>query len=344
MKQIRQQGRTRLKQLLAQIAGMISAKQLLRRGRPPVLLPLYHAVEAVPPPHLGSLYPVRTPEQFARDLDFLLTHFRPIGPAELPAIANGEAAPAEPSFLITFDDGLRSFATTAVPLLAERGLTAICFLNPAFVDNRALMHRYKASILIDRFEQDPSLAQRPEVQRWRHSAARDSIRTELLSIRYPQRERLDTLAQYLDLDWSAWLAEHQPYLTTDEIRLLTEQGFFFGAHSLDHPEYQLLSPAEQQRQSRASMDWVATHLNPAQRLFALPFTDFGLPQAFFRDLYAAGIDLSFGTAGLKRDTDGRHFQRVPFEISEADAATLVKTEWLYYLLKAPLGRNEIRRP
>jgi peptidoglycan/xylan/chitin deacetylase (PgdA/CDA1 family) len=344
MNRIRARARDRLKATLARVARNTALAPLLRRARPPVLLPLYHAVAAEAPAHLRHLYPVRTPAQFARDLDFLLAHFQPLTPAGLVALARDNRLPAEPSFLITFDDGLGSFATEAAPLLAERGLTAICFLNPAFVDNRALMHRCKASVLIDLFEQVPALAQRPEVRRWRRPAAPGPLREELLGIRYPQRDRLDTLAQHLGVDWREWLANHQPYLSRKEIQRLAGEGFHFGAHSLDHPEYALLPPAEQQRQTRASVDWVAEQLAPELRLFALPFTDFGLPQSFFRELYAAGIDLSFGTAGLKRDTDVRHFQRVPFEVSEADAATLVKTELLYYLLKAPLGRNRIRRP
>ena len=329
--------------MLNRVARDTALPALLRRARPPVLLPLYHAVADHPLPHLRHLYPVRTPAQFARDLDLLLAHFRPLRPADLSALAAGTLQLDEPAFLVTFDDGFRSFATEAAPLLAERGLAAICFLNPDFVDNRGLMHRCKASVLIDRLEQDPAAAHRPEIQHWRRPEASGPLRNELLSIRYPQRERLDRLAEILGLHWVDWLAEHRPYLSREEISDLTRRGFYFGAHSLDHPEYELIPPAERRRQTQESMDWVVAHCRPELRLFALPFTDSGLPQRFFDQCYAAGIDLTFGTAGLKRDTSPRHCQRVPFETPEADAATLVKTEMLYYLLKAPLGRNQIHR-
>lgn len=334
---------TPIKSVLARIARGTPLRTLLTRAGAPVLVPLYHALADGAPPYLRHLYPVRAPEQFAGDLDWLLDHFRPIGPAELLAAATGTRALTEPSFLVTFDDGFRSFATEAAPLLAERGLTAVCFLNPAFVDNRDLMHRCKASLLIDHLERDPGAARRPEIQHWRRPEASGPLRNELLSIRYPQRERLERLAEILGLHWVDWLADHRPYLSREEISDLTRRGFYFGAHSLDHPEYELIPPAERRRQTQESMDWVVAHCRPELRLFALPFTDSGLPQRFFDQCYAAGIDLTFGTAGLKRDTSPRHCQRVPFETPEADAATLVKTELLYYLLKAPLGRNQIHR-
>jgi hypothetical protein len=55
------------------------------------------------------------------------------------------------------------------------------------------------------------------------------------------------------------------------------------------------------------------------------------------------FDATFGTAGLKKDPVDFHFQRVPMEMNGFPASLVVKAEYIYYLIKGLLGRNEITR-
>jgi hypothetical protein len=75
--------------------------------------------------------------------------------------------------------------------------------------------------------------------------------------------------------------------------------------------------------------------------FAFPFTSDGVPERITDALLEEGIaDVIFGTAGLKK-TGKKHFiQRIPMESNNLSAGRLLKAEYLYYLLKAPLGRND----
>ena len=298
---------------------------------------------------MQQLYPVKTVAQFSQDLEFLLKHYQPIDLPELLRLVEAGRQPARNAVLLTFDDGLREFHDVVGPVLRTRGVPAVCFLNRDFLDNKGLFYRYQVSLLLEALAREPRVEQAPAVRAWlaARAAPEQRLRAVLLSIAYPDRAALSELASILGVDFEHYLHTRQPYLTTPQVRAMQAQGFHFGAHSCDHPEYRLLPLAEQLRQTRESMAAVATAFQPAHQTFAFPFTDFGVSDEFFRQLYQAGspLDLSFGCAGLKHEAWPRHVQRVPLETHDARGAhDIVPTEYLYFLLKALLGRNTIRRP
>ena len=43
-----------------------------------IFAPFYHLVSPQTPIHIKHLYPVITPKQFGKDLDFMLRHFSPV--------------------------------------------------------------------------------------------------------------------------------------------------------------------------------------------------------------------------------------------------------------------------
>jgi hypothetical protein len=93
------------------------------------------------------------------------------------------------------------------------------------------------------------------------------------------------------------------------------------------------------------LDILARDFGTKEKLFAFPFTDYGVSRAFFDRIFENGkVDFSFGGAGIKRDIHPRQFQRVPMEGWDATAEQILKSEYLYYLLRAPLGKNTILRP
>ncbi len=94
----------------------------------------YHSVTEDGPPYLSL-----RPETFRRQLDLLRgAGFRSGTSATLERIAAGEK-PAHRYAFITFDDGFRDTVTTALPLMAERGLTGLAFVLPAHRDTGAAL-------------------------------------------------------------------------------------------------------------------------------------------------------------------------------------------------------------
>jgi peptidoglycan/xylan/chitin deacetylase (PgdA/CDA1 family) len=94
----------------------------------------YHSVTEDGPPYLSL-----RPGTFRRQLDLLRdAGFRSGSGADLERIAAGERAARRYAF-ISFDDGFRDTVTTALPLMAERGLTGIAFVLPGHLDSGAAL-------------------------------------------------------------------------------------------------------------------------------------------------------------------------------------------------------------
>lgn len=313
------------------------------------VFPFYHLISDDDVIHIRHLYKVHRVNDFMKDLEFLLKNYDPIDPGEwIAAFKNGEKI-RKHGFLLTFDDGLSEFYNIVAPILLKKGIPAICFLNSAFIDNKDLFYRYKASILIERLT-SPSVPLSGIKAMQEYLASRniqyDESCTFLYSINYLNRHHLDEIARILEVDFREYLSAHRPYLETGQIKELIKQGFLFGSHSIDHPRYSDLPLEQQVFQTDSSMKRIALDFGLDYKLFSFPFTDFGLSKDLFEALFRENeniVDLSFGCAGLKKDECSKNIQRIPFEAGGFSAREIVYGEYFYYLAKGFLGKNRITR-
>ena len=307
------------KQIISELAVLLPFR-LLKSGKAlPVLLPFYHLVsDRNMPWRLNYNYP--TVSRFEEDLDFLLTHFKPVGLADLK-----DGGDLSGCFHLSFDDGLRECFELIAPILKRKGIPASFFINPSFVDNRDLFHRYKASEII-------ALLKEKGIQ----------IK---LQRTYADLASLDEMAEEIGLDWESWLEQKRPYMSLEQIKNLQADGFTIGSHTMDHPEFELLDEETQLEEIRESMAWVNDMLHPDIKAFAFPFTDTGVSDAVFETCFQEKVfDLSFGTAGLKKDHFPFHFQRFSME-GRTGASTQIrlKEEYLAFRLKRLVGKHYTRR-
>lgn len=284
----------------------------------PVIFPFYHIVCNDAPPHIKHLYKTKSPDEFERDLDFLLKHFKPISFDEYLSTDYFK----KPAMVLSFDDGLCEFADIAAPILLRKGVPAINFLNSNFIDNNDLFYRYKASLLIDYLKADKTTTQ------------------QILSIGYNDRFLLDEMAQKAGLDYDMYLNTSHPYLTTSQIESLASQGFKFGSHSLSHPLYEQISEKEQITQTLDCINNLS-NISGVLNHFSFPFTDNGVKISFFDYVYSHGVDYTFGTAGLKDDVLQRNIQRIPMEQEQYTAQSIIYGEYCYCLLRQLLKRNVV---
>ncbi len=319
--------------------GRLAPFGWLKGVSPLPVIPLYHAVSDSPSPYVKHIGIWRSTHRFKADLEFLLKHYEPVG---LEGLKTGKKT-KKPPLHLTFDDGLKECYTTVFPLLKEKGIPATFFVNSAFVGNEGLFFRYQCSLIIEKAEMEPE-ARKALIAWMARKKAGQSWKPFLLSVRYEGRGVLKDIADELAIDFPACL-QHQPcYMSLEELQYLEREGFTIGAHSIDHPRYDVLPLAEQLRQTRESLAFVEKHFAPPVRAFAFPFTDFGIGPRFFEELGEEGIcGLSFGCAGLKKDEAPMHLQRIPFDENPFSARVNLSKEYLYFLLKAPLGRNVLKR-
>jgi len=140
-----------------------------------------------------------------------------------------------------------------------------------------------------------------------------------------------------------FLEKEKPYLTTEQIKDLSKQGFSIGAHSIDHPYYYQIPFDEQLRQTRESLDFVSSILNQKLRLFAFPFTDYNVSKQFFNEI-EPDVDLCFGTAGLKNDENPFNIQRIAGETRTFKSFEVILLKaYLKYWVKFFLKKNTICR-
>ncbi len=318
---------------------VMSIPALIRLTGQKLILPFYHAISDIRLPYLDHSYRVRSRDVFRKDLDFFTSYFQPFTLEELKDISRKGKSSEKPAFFLTFDDGLSSFYEVVAPELEARGLRAACFINPSFLDNKSLFYRYKVNLLKQKVLDNPSVLNRLELRN-KHKSSNDFI-IWLGRLGHADTAEIDTLAKNLDVDFDSFLTDEKPYLSTAQIGELAERGFYFGGHSMDHPLYSEISEENQVSQTLKSVEEVRKLTGQKTSAFSFPFTDHGVTASFFKKIDA--IDLTFGTAGMKADHEPAHFQRIPMESTRHNAETIIRTEYLYYLLKVPFGKNKIDR-
>lgn len=287
------------------------------------IMPFYHIVSNNPCPHIKHLYKVKTEKEFIADIDYLATNYTPISATNLPDVINGKYH-GKKIMLLSFDDGLHEMHEIVAPILLAKGIPAMFFLNTDFIDNKALMFRYQASLAIERI---------PGIDKAKVLAARSHQQLKAIV-----GEKLDEIS-------AQFLHEYKPYMTTPQIQNLIDKGFTIGGHSCSHPYYADLSIEAQLNETLTSVEILQQQFNLKQKLFAFPFTDDGVSTAFFNQVFDTHqLDFTFGGAGIKNDIHPHQIQRIPMEGWDAGAEQVLKSEYLYYIMRMPLLKNKIARP
>jgi peptidoglycan/xylan/chitin deacetylase (PgdA/CDA1 family) len=313
-----------------QIGRCISTDWLLQREIPS-FLPFYHVVSDKQLSHILN-YPYRNRHDFEKELDFFLQYFKPV---TLEQLASGSCA-GKKVFHLTFDDGLRECADIIAPILLKKGIPATFFINTAFADNMELFHRYKASLILSKLRHKPNKTVEKIL------AAHLMKGDRVLSAGYTDMNVLRDAALLLKIDYEKYLRKKKPYLTWEQIHQLAASGFTIGAHSHSHPEFWKLSPEDQLREVKVSMEKVVEMVNPAIRAFSFPFTDSGVPAKVLDTIRKEGIcDITFGTAGIKYDRCDFHFQRYPAE-QTGEFLDNLKTEIVYFELRKWVGKATVK--
>ncbi|MBK9737295.1 MAG: polysaccharide deacetylase family protein [Saprospiraceae bacterium] len=308
-----------------------------------IIFPFYHIVTDEIPIHAKHRYGIKSVKDFESDLEFLLKHFKALDLNDVLSLKRNKLSGKKPGFFLTFDDGLSEFYNVVAPILLRKGIPAACFINSAFVDNKQLFYRYKSSILIHHLKENKNLIHLIDKNTIAEKSHENIIK-QILTIDYSERHVLEKIATSVDLDFNKYLETQKPYMDAVQISSLINQGFYFGAHSIDHPLYSKITLKEQIFQTETSLAWVKKQFNQNFSLFAFPFTDHGVSKSYF-DHFSENkvVDLSFGSAGIKKEKIMGHYQRIPMEVPGNNAENILSSEYFYYLLKSFVGKNRIRR-
>ena len=330
-------------------------KKLIKITKQKLILPFYHTVSNEPLPHIKHLYKIRNIKQFEKDLEFLLKYYKPIDLQELKNCVLNNKTIKKNSFFLSFDDGLREGAEIIAPILFKKGIPATFFVNSDFIDNKNLFYKFKISLIIDKLikikKQKDNNQLEIEMQLNKiknilkeNKMLSNNIFKDITSISYSDSNILNQIAQILNLYFKDFLKKQKPYLTSSQINKLISDGFTIGSHSINHPNYQNLPIKEQIRQTKESIDFITKKFKLDYKIFAFPFTDFRVEKRFFETIINNKFaQLTFGTAGLKKDNIKYNLQRIPIENTNKPASYTIKKQYLYYIAKFFVNKNTIIR-
>ena len=329
----------RVVRILSPVASVATHHRLLRRA---LVCPVYHVSRDDTPVWWNERYAIKSPQQFERELDLLLELGSPISLDDLLNWQDGRATRPKGWFL-SFDDGYRELHDVIAPILKRKGVPATFFLCSSLVDNQRPFFEDVSGLIADRYSKVSQAAQSAVLQKLRGF---DLSLSQLLASRVPRWEALNVVAELLAIDVWQWLRTEQPYLTGPHVMSLLRDGFHVGAHSIDHPLFSEISPAERDAQLRISMRTLAARFPGVSRVFAFPYGEFGMTGKELLELQNAGeISMCFGTRGVV--TDGLEpflIQRMLCEGHTGSFQTHLKTALSLQLQRLCNGQGTVRRP
>lgn len=307
------------------------------------IFPFYHLISDDQPDYIKNLYKAVSVKQFETDLEFLLKHYQPATTEDLIEFIRNHKKSSKPYFFLSFDDGMRECYDVVFPILKQKGIQAAFFINTAFVDNKELFYRHKISLIIEKVK---ALKAVPELNELicRKTNSQHELILQLNKLKYSEQELINKAGKLVGIDFNDYLKEHQPFMTLEQIRELQANGFLIGSHSHDHPKFWEIIETERKQQLIDSFDYIDQNLQPEIRAFAFPFTDYEIPASFFKFLSEKiKPDITFGTAGIKKDTIANHIQRIPMDENLKPAKRIIREEYAYFGLKALFNKNIITR-
>ncbi|MFA5574195.1 MAG: polysaccharide deacetylase family protein [Brumimicrobium sp.] len=306
------------------------------------IFPYYHIVNDSKVAHIEYLYPFKNHKQFTDDLEVLTKHFQPLNPKNI--ISNKAS---KNTFLLTFDDGLQEIYSVIYPTLKKFNLSAIFFINPDFVDNKKGLHKHFSSIIISYLSNNGFGKSTLDAISQKLSFTYNSIedfKKKLINIKFSQKEKIDEICSFLNIDTESYLKEHKLYVTKEQIQEMIDDGFYFGGHTMSHPPLEQLSHEEQKREIIDSIDWLKENFNINYSFFSFPYSDKTVSKKLILELFEYDNNLRlFGNSGLKKDIDKRIIQRFSLENPQKQIEKRIVTENLYKYFNILVGKYKVKR-
>jgi len=279
-----------------------------------ILFPFYHIISNEDVPHVKHLYKFRNVTQFKKDLDFFFKKRESLDLLEFAQIIKEKKEIPKNKVVLTFDDGFREIYDVVAPILIQKGINATFFINSGFFDNKDIYFGCKLSLLYDYIINKKHKANYFDLCKIyfeKHNLQFKDFQ-DIFSIHYLKKNLIDTLANQLGINFNDHLKNKQPYMTSIQVQTLIDQGFYIGAHSVDHPLYSLISEKEQLNQTFDSIKTIKEKFNLSYSVFAFPHNHHGVSKENLRKI-GNSVDLFFGTDGLLYKNKDNFFQRFGME-------------------------------
>jgi peptidoglycan/xylan/chitin deacetylase (PgdA/CDA1 family) len=337
-----------IKQLYYSASSVIPTSLLLKAAAKPALFPYHHLVSDEDVLHVKHLYSYKNIQQFTNDLEHLLKYLSPVSLSDIREAVHKKKKLPSNSFLLSFDDGFSEVYSVIAPILTAKGIPAVFFINPAFIDNQHFFYRCKLSLIIHELLKKEKHGTVLSACRSTLSISQTGSLPELIDavkkINNLNEHLADSLAQTLEISFDEYLREKKPFLTTNQLHELNAKGFAIGAHSWDHPYYDLISDKEKLQQTNSSMNFVSESFHPDIKTFSFPHFDTNLSQSVLTKLkQETEIELFFGIQNQKEELNNRMIHRFNAERPDLPLQKQFNGVLLLLMIQRLTGRSSVKR-
>ena len=311
------------------------------------IFPYYHLINNNEVKHIKHLYQYKTVNEFKKDLNFLLKAYKPLNPKHLINSKSPLKIPKN-HFLLTFDDGLREIYNIIYPILKTNNLQAIFFINPNFIDNHDSLYKHDISIIIDHIILSKSNGEALRNVNLILNIDENSLIQETINsikaLKHTDKNKLNSIARLLDINIVSYIRNKKPYLSKTSIERMIDDGFFFGGHTMSHPNLHELDIENQIKEVIDSIKWLKFNFNIDYSFFAFPFWDKGISKKVFDSIFEYDNKaVIFGNSGIKKDFHSRVIQRFSLEKPSMKTQKVIISENLYKFYNKAIGKYNILR-
>lgn len=309
------------------------------------IFPYYHTVSNEDLPHIKGLYSFKNEKEFMKDLDFLLKKYKILEPSKMvKSILTGNKIPSN-SFLLSFDDGLSEVYQTILPILNQKGIPAIFFINSKYIDNPTLFYKHKISIIVQHLatnKNDDCTQKFHDILSVKQDSVFNLIQ-KIKSLNYKEDNKLDELLEVIGVDQSKFLKTQQPYLTFSELNEIKNKGHYIGGHTVNHFPLDQLSINQQAVEILDSIVWLKDNFDIEYELFSFPFSDAFASKTLFDKLFSEMPNLiCMGNQGMTKDISDQIVQRFSLE-KENRADVGVRMNIIYNRYLSLIGKGKLNR-
>jgi peptidoglycan/xylan/chitin deacetylase (PgdA/CDA1 family) len=266
-----------------------------------------HVASLEQPIHLLHLYPVPNPETTEAFFEKIRRKFIFISTEEyVRRLQLNKLNDKKPFATISCDDGLREFKTYLWPIMKKYSIPCTLFIVKNFVEHISLFHRFKVSLLLSILNSDCAIEKAKEcLFRCKYlKISTSDIKAKILRIHKPQDFWiLDEIADALRFDFKEYFNKNKPFLNSNEIIELHNDGVRIGSHGVSHCRYDFLSLKEISHDIIDGVSYVASLSGQSSVEHAFPFIAKKVSRNFLYNILNNNKILNhyFDNGGISKD-------------------------------------------